>query len=366
METFIIKRIKIMVKLISVIGARPQFIKHFSIENKLNKEFNHINVHTGQHFDPEMNDLIFKDLEMKKPEYILKQTKLYGSISEQLAYIIKELHLIFKNENPSGIIVYGDTTSTIAGSLCASYLNIPIFHIEAGLRSNNMFMPEEKNRIITDRLSSLLFCPNLGSKKNLLNEGIESRKIKVVGDIMVDSIKLVKSKIDSEIIYKNKFIFATIHRPYNTDNKKRLLEIFKSLNNIKYKVVLPLHPRTKGKLINFNIDIKKFNNILIINPCSYTDSIKHIIQSELLITDSGGMQKEAYILKKKCVTLRSETEWKETLNGGWNKLIFNNLEIDLKKLIEIEPNEKKHNKRVYGNKVSDKIIHEIKQYFLEK
>jgi UDP-GlcNAc3NAcA epimerase len=281
----------------------------------------------------------------------LNKTSLQG---EQTALMLIEIEKILINENPDYILVYGDTNSTLAVVLAASKLNIPIIHIEAGLRSFNKTMPEEVNRIIADHTSEYLFCPNENSKNNLKLEGIPENKIFVVGDVMCDILFLLKDKVQR--LAKHEYYFATIHRPYNTDNKERMIKILNAFEHLDKKVIFSIHPRTKNLITNYNLNPANYNNIEFIDPVGYLDSLSYQNYSDAIITDSGGMQKEAYMLKKKCITIRSETEWVETLNGGWNSLIFENFD-NLQKTISETPIN--YNKTLYGNGNAAKEILKI-------
>lgn len=310
------------IKIIVVIGARPQFIKHAALEIAVNSKFDIVTIHTGQHYDKNMSDIFFEELKIKPPTYTLN----IGSANHgnQTGQMMIEIEKIIEHEIPDFLLVYGDTNSTISGALVASKLNIPIIHIEAGLRSYNRKMPEEINRVLTDHLSQLLFCPTETAIENLLKEGIVENCFNV-GDVMFDMIRISKER---KIVTENnfhEFYFATIHRPYNTDNKDRLVYLLNSLNSLTRKVVFSIHPRTKHKMELWGIEFDLFPNIQFIDPVSYFESLNYQLNSTAIITDSGGIQKEAYILKKKCVTIRTETEWIETLEGNWNTLMFEDL-----------------------------------------
>lgn len=312
-----------MKKIITVIGARPQFIKHFPFEQAAKKVFNLKTIHTGQHYDQNMSQVFFEELKMSKPDYMLQ----VGSSSHgvQTGQMMIEIEEIVLKEKPDALVVYGDTNSTLAGALVASKLHIPLVHIEAGLRSFNREMPEEINRVLTDHISELLFVPSELAKNNLAKEGL-SKGVHIVGDIMKDLIlyctqnNLVKApKIEEDYLY------ATLHRPYNTDEEERLQYVLDNLNKLERKVIFSIHPRTRNAMNNFGMEEAKFENIVFINPQSYFDNLSYLAHSKGLVTDSGGMQKEAYWLKKKCVTIRTETEWVETLKGGANRLLFDDL-----------------------------------------
>jgi|MDSW01.2.fsa_nt_gb UDP-GlcNAc3NAcA epimerase len=319
-------------KLVSIIGARPQFIKlsalsnEVKIHNSLNKsKIDDIIIHTGQHFDPKMSDNIFKQLGIPKPKYNLKIKSLsHGAMTGRM---IEKLEFKIKNLSPDHIITYGDTNSTLAAAIASSKLNIPLSHIEAGLRSYNKEMPEEINRVLTDHVSDFLFCPSKLSVKNLKREGIK-KNIFLTGDIMYDVFKnnlpqASKLKIAESLdLIKHKYVFVTIHRAINTDNYSKLSEIYKALNEIgkKYQVIFSVHPRTLDKAKKFKLKSIS-SNIKFLNPLSYLETISMLKDCALVITDSGGLQKEAYYSKRKCLTIRNETEWPETLIGDNNILV---------------------------------------------
>lgn len=339
-----------MKNILAIIGARPQFIKHASMELALAKKFNTTSIHTGQHFDHSMSQVFFEELGMKKPDYMLSVSG--GDHGVMTGRMMIEMEPVFKKEKPDLVLVYGDTNSTLAGALVASKLHIPIVHVEAGLRSFNNHMPEEINRIITDRISSVLLAPTSDSIKNLKDEGI-TKGVYKTGDVMLDTLELMAKRIEGGQLV-TKTILMTLHRPYNVDEPNRLKLILDNVNAIGKQVIFPAHPRTK-KLLD---GIGHFENIEIIDPLGYVDMMKYLINAECLITDSGGMQKEAYYLKKKCITIRSETEWVETLTNGWNVLAFSKNELgQLKSLLEKETAE--HDPNLFGNGKAAEEITEI-------
>lgn len=312
-----------MKKIIAIIGARPQFIKHFPFEKAAEDKINLVTIHTGQHYDENMSTIFFDQLNMKKPQYILQNGG--GNHGEQTGKMMVDIERIILDEKPDGVVVYGDTNSTLAGALVAVKLHIPVFHIEAGLRSFNKNMPEEVNRILTDHVSSKLFLTSDVAVENLLKEGLSEGSV-MVGDIMKDLVNFViaENKIgDRKADYG--YYYVTIHRPYNTDNVERLKKIFNALNSLSEKVIIALHPRTGKMVQDFGIEITDYPNLLIIEPQSYFDNLNYLYYSKGLITDSGGMQKEAYWLQKRCVTVRTETEWTETVTLGGNTLMFEDL-----------------------------------------
>jgi UDP-GlcNAc3NAcA epimerase len=344
--------------IISIVGARPQFIKHAPIQLALEKYFRALTIHTGQHYDENMSQVFFKELGLPSPDYLFDQrdTTRQGA---QTGKMLAEIEEVLLKETPNLILVYGDTNSTLAGALAASKLHIPIIHIEAGLRSFNRLMPEEVNRVLTDQLSEMLFCPTDLAVENLNKEGIHSSKIFRSGDVMCDMLKLVEPKLRP--VVSEKYYFATIHRPYNTDDPQRMKEIFDSFATLNHRVYLALHPRTQARLLHFAIDPDQYRNLVLLKPQSYLDSLSLQKFSQGVITDSGGIQKEAYMLQKRCVTIRKETEWVETLQGGWNRLVFE----DLKSISEhfSEPLGI-HFPKLYGDgKAAEYITEQIKNYF---
>lgn len=312
-----------MKKVLTVIGARPQFIKCGPVSRVLRKNFKEILVHTGQHYDEEMSKVFFKQLNIPKPDYNLN----VGSASHavQTASIMIGLEKIILKNRPNLIIIYGDTNSTLAGALVGAKLQIPIAHIEAGLRSFNKKMPEELNRITADHYSDFLFCPSETSVSNLKSEGIK-KNVFMVGDVMKDAVLNNINLVNPVEICKRfnldfdeTFYFLTIHRQENTDDPKRFKKIIRILELIKYQVVFPIHPRTR-KIIKQNKFVLP-SNVSIINPINYLESICLQKLAKIIITDSGGIQKEAYFLHTPCITLRDETEWVETVKDGKNRVV---------------------------------------------
>ena len=330
-------------KIIAIVGARPQFIKHFPFEKAVNDSFELITIHTGQHYDDYMSKIFFDQMKMKRPKYMLNiGSRGHGA---QTGLMMIEIEKIVLKEKPDWVIVYGDTNSTLAGALVAAKLHIPIAHIEAGLRSFNKQMPEEVNRIMTDHISTLLLVPSETATNNLSAEGIVDN-VEVVGDIMKD---LVQISLGDNVIpsrtFQNEYYYATLHRPYNTDEKDRLSYVLSSLNTLDKAVIFSIHPRTINAMKKFELKRNDFSNIVFIDPQGYFDNLSYLYYSDGLITDSGGMQKEAYWLTKKCITIRTETEWVETLEGGANTLVFE----DLTFLTEIMNRSANWNDSLYGD-----------------
>ena len=316
-------------KILTVLGARPQFIKAAAFSRVLVNfdSVKEIIVHTGQHYDQNMSDIFFEEMNIPKPQYILKTGgKNHGAMTGQQ---LEEIEKILLVEKPDLVLVYGDTNSTLAGALAAVKLHIPIAHIEAGLRSFNKKMPEEINRILTDQMSDYLFVPSVGAKQNLLNEGVNEEKIFVVGDIMYDVSLYYKEKMVKpnwfDALNLNNFILCTIHRAENTDDAIKLFNIFKGLGFSNREIILPLHPRTVNKIKEHNINLPQ--NIKIVEPVGYLEMVWLEVHSDLIVTDSGGVQKEAYFHGKYCITLREETEWIELVEHKMNKLTGSNSDL---------------------------------------
>ena len=355
-----------MKKIVTILGARPQFVKAAVLSRVISKyhKEEEVIIHTGQHYDANMSDIFFDEMEIPKPKYNLAINGLsHGAMTGQMLSKIEEVLLA---EKPDLVVVYGDTNSTLAGSLSAKKLHIKVAHVEAGLRSFNMKMPEEINRILTDRISDLLLCPTGTAIDNLKMEGFENMPSKIVrsGDIMKDAVEFYseisqeKSTIIADLkLKKNEFALATIHRQENTDDLEKLKSIFKGLEAISKEknVLMPLHPRTRAILeknkLNFNI---KF-----IDPVGYFDMLELLKNCNLVVTDSGGLQKEAFFNKKHCIVAREETEWVELVSNGFANIVgsdsvkmvdsfkfFQNLHLDF-------------NIDLFGNNVGEKIYHEI-------
>ena len=360
-------------KILTILGARPQFIKAGSVSREIAKhnEIQEIIVHTGQHYDANMSDVFFDEMKIPKPNYFLGiGGKSHGAMTGQMIEKIEEVAL---KEKPNWIMVYGDTNSTLAGAIVASKLHIKLAHIEAGLRSFNMKMPEEVNRILTDRVSDILFCPTQTAVENLKKEGFPFKLstnnyqlITNVGDVMQDGAIFYKQfakqpeATKSQQLKTNDYILCTIHRAENTDDENRLKNIFEALNEIaqEKQVVLPLHPRTKKIIDNLEL---KIENLTLIDPVGYLEMVWLIDNCSLVMTDSGGLQKEAYFFKKPCITLREETEWVELVEIGANVLVGANR----KKIILAYKNNSKFEIRnskldLYGNgQASKKIVREL-------
>ncbi len=351
-------------KIVSIIGARPQFIKAGPLSKELRKYFTEVLVHTGQHYDYGMSDIFFEELDIPEPDYNLGICG--GTHGKMTGEMLKKIEEVLLMERPDAVIVYGDTNSTLAGSLAAVKRHIPIGHVEAGLRSYNRMMPEEINRVISDQISKWLFIPSEVSKKNLEKEGI-TEGIYIVGDIMCDAVMNnskranERSKIlDSLKLEKQNYFVATIHRAENTDYKERLSAIFDMLASVPGKIILPLHPRTNNKVMEYGIEYP--GNILIVDPVGYLDMLELMQNSAAVLTDSGGIQKEAYYLNIPCITLRDESEWVETVEAGWNFITGADKEKFACALSELKSVRKIVHPFLYGDgKTAEKIVDILKK-----
>lgn len=306
-------------KIASIIGARPQFIKAAVMNRLIRNEssIEEILIHTGQHFDPNMSEVFFQELDIDKPKYNLGISG--GSHGFQTGQMIVEIEEVLILEKPDYVLLYGDTNSTLAGAIAAAKLYIPIIHVEAGLRSKNYFMPEEINRILVDRVSKFLITTGVSASKNLVAEGVDKSLIFEFGDIMFDAIK----GVPAVEVQEDFDILCTLHRPVNTDNFEKLSKIVEFLCDLAKtkKVLLLLHPRTQKKLFEFNLYGKLSSRVAIKDACGYIETINYLRKCELLITDSGGMQKEAYYCEKNTIVLRDETEWIELVEENVSKLV---------------------------------------------
>lgn len=312
-------------KIVSIVGARPQFIKCAPVSRELRKKHDEVLVHTGQHYDRGMSGIFFEELNIPMPDYNLNVGS--GTHGKQTGAMLAGIEEILINERPDIVLVYGDTNSTVAGALAASKLHIKVAHVEAGLRSYDLSMPEEINRILTDHISSILFCPTQTAVNNLEKEGI-TKGVLLVGDVMADAMEYnrtmaerVSHIVDNLGITKGKYLVVTIHRPGNTDNKSRMADIMGVLGESEEDVIFPAHPRTLKYLKEYDILGNLRKNVKIIEPLGYLDMLMLMSSANKVITDSGGVQKEAYLLKVPCITLRENTEWIETVESGWNDLV---------------------------------------------
>lgn len=318
------------IKILTIVGARPQFIKAAVVSRLLRADsrFQEVLVHTGQHYDSNMSDVFFDELEMPKPEYHLGIGS--GHHGKQTGEMLAAIEEVLLKEQPAWVLIYGDTNSTLAGALAASKLHVPVAHVEAGLRSFNRKMPEEINRIVADQLSQLLLVPTQQGMSNLEKEGVAQELIHWVGDVMYDAALYYGKKADeqSQILSKlglspKKYILATVHRAENTDDEQRLKAIFSAFNLLaqEMSVVLPLHPRTRKMLEQYNLLQNIPSRLHLIEPIGFLDMVMLEKNASLVVTDSGGVQKEAFFYEVPCITLRDETEWVELVELGWNQIV---------------------------------------------
>lgn len=341
--------------MISIVGTRPNFMKLAPLidEIKKYKEIDHLLVHTGQHYDAEMSKVFFEDLQLPKPDINLEVGS--GTYGQQIGNIIMKLEKVFIKEKPDLVIVVGDVNSTFAGALIAKQLKIKVAHVEAGLRSFDLTMPEEINRILTDRISDFLFTTEKSGDINLLNEGVSKDKIFFVGNVMIDTLlkhreKASKSKILEKLnIKKNEYCILTLHRPSNVDNRENFENVLFILEKIqeKIKIIFSIHPRTKKnmQLFDLNERIKNMKNLIITEPLGYLDFLNLMANSKFVLTDSGGIQEETTVLGVPCITVRDTTERPITVEKGTNMLVS----TDKAKIIEV------CNKLIEETKINDKI-----------
>lgn len=356
-----------MLKIVTVVGARPQFIKAAVVSRAVagSSQVEEVIVHTGQHFDAGMSDIFFEELKIPTPTYNLAIGG--GTHGQNTGRMIEGIEAVLIKEKPDWVLVYGDTDSTVAGALAAKKMHIRLAHVEAGLRSFNMNMPEEINRIVTDRISDLLFCPTDTAVNNLKREGFEqfpSRMVKT-GDVMYDAALFYTkfSKVPYFVGKKSlkKFALCTIHRAENTDSKERLESIMEALSVIAetMDVVLPVHPRTVKKIKEFGLSFRN-ENLHLVDPVGYLEMVWLLQNCELVLSDSGGLQKEAYFFNKACITLRDETEWTELITSGTNRLAGCNTMIILSSFHHFVNNTADSFLLLYGDgKSAENILYEI-------
>lgn len=349
-----------MKKVVTVVGARPQFIKAAAVSRVSREYYEEILIHTGQHYDENMSKNFFEELEIPYPDYNLNVGS--GNPAEQTAHMMEKTEKILMQINPDALLVYGDTNSTLAGALAAAKMQIPIIHIEAGLRSFIKSMPEEINRVLTDHISALLFCPTEAAVENLRREGI-TKGVYKVGDVMCDtvmhyihSMPFENTEVfqhlsplyikDESMLKLDKWYLSTIHRAENTDTIDKLQVILEALENVEEKVIFSVHPRIRGYIDSLNKEYK-YKNIYFVNPIGYKDMLFLTNNAIKVITDSGGLQKESYIMKTPCITIRERTEWVETLEGNFNILTEID-KTDILNKLKVEPDMKKY-KQYYGD-----------------
>ncbi len=337
-------------KIVTIVGARPQFIKAAALSREVRRCHQEYLVHTGQHYDYSMSGVFFDGLELPPADVNLGVGS--GPHGAQTGAMLQGIEGVILRERPHWVLVYGDTNSTLAGALAASKLHVPVVHVEAGLRSYNRRMPEEINRVVTDHLSRLLLCPSATAVRNLEREGI-TNGVHPVGDVMLDVLNWAQAQANNRRgplltrlgITEQRYLVATLHRSENTDDLAKLSSVMKAFNSLDEPVVFPVHPRTRNALKHLAADIK--SHVRLIDPLSYIDMVALTASARMILTDSGGLQKEAYWLGVPCVTLREETEWVETVQAGWNFLVG----ADEARIIEAVQSFRPHSARaaLYGD-----------------
>jgi UDP-GlcNAc3NAcA epimerase len=341
-------------KILTVVGARPQFIKAAAVSRVVRQAYEEVLVHTGQHYDREMSELFFEELGVPRPDYELSVGS--GGHGWQTGQMLIELEEVLLRERPDWTLVYGDTNSTLAGALAAAKLGIHVAHVEAGLRSFNRTMPEEHNRVLTDHCSDLLFCPTASAAEQLGREGVTSG-VHMVGDVMYDAalqfaeIARKRSDVLQRLgVLPKAYALATLHRPYNVDDPQRLGQALDALQRLELPVVFPVHPRTRARLRG-----QEARGLLLTDPVGYLDMLVLEQNAALILTDSGGVQKEAYFFATPCITLRPETEWIETVTAGWNRLAWGDADTVLAAARQTWPTEAPP--PVFGDgQASEKIV----------
>ena len=349
-----------------VIGTRPEFIQCTQVVRELNKHHNTQIIHTGQHYDYIMNQIFFDELQIPEPSCHLDIGS--GSHGYQTGEMLKKIEVVLSDTHPDMVLVFGDTNSTLAGAISAAKLHIPVGHIEAGMRSFDRTMPEEINRILTDHCSDILFCSTKRPFSNLAHEGL-TKNVFLTGDVTVDALRNYrkiarrKSKILQDLsISPKEYMIATIHRASNTDVKTNLKHIIEALIASDKKIVVPLHPRTEAFLKKYNLfdKINNCTNVITIPPLGYLDFLQLLSNAAKVLTDSGGIQKEAFILKVPCITLRDNTEWVETVEEGWNILSGTDKKKITKMILDFSPSGNQC--KVFGENASKKITGLINTY----
>ncbi|GAK11812.1 LOW QUALITY PROTEIN: UDP-N-acetylglucosamine 2-epimerase [Geomicrobium sp. JCM 19039] len=354
-------------KMMTVVGARPQFIKSGVLSRLLeqDEDFQEIVVHTGQHYDPLMSDVFFKQLALKTD---VPACDWFRDARCATARMMIEIEKLMYREKPDMMLVYGDTNSTLAGAVTAAKHHVPIVHVEAGLRSFNRQMPEEINRVITDHLSTLLFCPTDEAVRLLKKEGI-TNGVYQTGDIMYDAVLYYKddaAKSDVLALQKlnaGKYYLATVHRAENTDDPKRLAAILDAFETLDEPVLFPLHPRTRKKIDSTGLRAcEQRKNMIAIHPLSYFDLLQAAASAKGILTDSGGLQKEAFMLKVPCVTLREETEWKETVKAKWNTLVTPDSQTKISEAVSRLQKPAKHPSLYGDGNAAEQMMKHIKSW----
>lgn len=346
-------------KILTIVGARPQFVKAAAVSRVLRQEHTELLVHTGQHYDKNMSEIFFTELDIPRPDYNLGVGS--GSHARQTADMLVGIEELLVKETPDAVMVYGDTNSTLAGALAASKLHIPVVHVEAGLRSYNMRMPEEQNRVLTDHISRVLYAPTESAVENLSKEGI-ARNVYNIGDVMCDAVLHYAAEIDKhdrayffdrsrrlwgDGAMPDTWYLATIHRAENTDTAEKVFQVLSAFEELPHPVIFPVHPRTVP-LVRQACEQHSFRNTIAVEPVGYIDMLFYTKTAVKVVTDSGGLQKEAYILHTPCVTVRDQTEWVETLIGNHNILCKPERESILKAVLHTTVDESAHT-TPYGN-----------------
>ncbi|ABN57534.1 MULTISPECIES: non-hydrolyzing UDP-N-acetylglucosamine 2-epimerase [Methanoculleus] len=348
-------------KIASIVGARPQFIKCAPVSRELRNEHEEILIHTGQHYDHGMSEVFFEELAIPKPDYNLGIGS--GTHGRQTGAMLGAIEDVLEKEKPDVVLVYGDTNSTLAGALAAAKLHVPVAHIEAGLRSFDRGMPEEVNRVLTDHASDLLFCPTETAIRNLGAEGI-TKGVHLVGDVMVDAMNYnrgiaeERSRILEDVgVEPGGYLVVTVHRPSNTDDRENMAAILGALAEAGKPAVFPVHPRTRKCLGEYGVLAEMPENVRLIEPLGYLDMIRLMAHAEKILTDSGGVQKEAYMLGVPCITLRENTEWVETVEAGWNVLVGAGREKIVDAIRHFSPGSRQ--KEIFGNGNASVLIGKI-------
>jgi len=364
-------------KIATVVGARPQFVKMGPLSRLFKKKIQEVIIHTGQHYDDNLSEIFFRELDLFKPEYNLgiNPNTASGSIvpvheteASQIARMMIALEKVFIKERPDIVLTYGDTNSTLACALTSSKLNLPLAHVEAGVRGFDMAVPEEINRIIVDRVSTLLFCPTKTAVRNLKNEGMEEG-VFYTGDVMVEVLKQKVKRLPSVPDCTQRgtgYVLVTLHRQENVDRRENLEEIVGALRSFRGRLIFPVHPRTRKNLKRFKLwqRLNSQGSITILEPQGYLNFLSLAKNADRILTDSGGIQKEAYLLKVPCATIRTTTEWPETLESGWNRLIPCKRDAILRALkISLRPGP---HRSIFGNEKASEEMFKIITSWLQK
>ncbi|MDZ7271573.1 MAG: UDP-N-acetylglucosamine 2-epimerase (non-hydrolyzing) [candidate division KSB1 bacterium] len=358
-------------KVISIVGARPQFIKAALLCKLLRERHQEVLVHTGQHYDENMSDVFFREMDIPEPEYNLEVGS--GPHGQQTAEMLVGIERVLVAEKPDLVLIYGDTNSTLAGALAAVKLCIPVAHVEAGLRSFNRTMPEEINRVLADRASDLLFCPTVTAVENLRREGI-TRGVHLVGDVMYDAALYFGQLAEERSTILNRlglqgraYLLATVHRPHSTDDAAHLKGILTAFGSASEPIVFPVHPRTRRFVKEHGLEplLTAARNLLAIDPVSYLDMLQLEKHARAILTDSGGVQKEAYFFGVPCITMRTETEWVETVADGWNCLVGTDAKAIAEAIRSFAPKGPRNNH--YGDGTAcEKIVAIVEQFHAQR